>query len=92
MVEKTVEIRNKAGIHCRPSSVIMAEIDKFPGTEFKLISDNGTAGMHSILELLSLGLQQGDRVILQASGNDEENACTVIAALLETEFDFPQNQ
>ncbi len=92
MVEKTVEIKNRAGIHCRPSSVIMAEVDKFPGTEFKLISESGTAGMHSILELLSLGLQQGDKAVLQTSGADEENACATIAALLEKEFDFPPKQ
>lgn len=89
MREKSVEIKNRAGIHCRPSSVIMAEIDKFPGTDFKLISENGTSSMHSILELLSLGLQQGDEVTVQASGKDEENACSAIAALLEKEYDFP---
>ena len=48
--------------------------------------------MHSILELLSLGLQQGDKAVLQTSGADEENACATIAALLEKEFDFPPKQ
>lgn len=89
MVEKKVVIRNRAGIHCRPSGVIISEAEKFAGTEFKLISENGTSSMQSILELLSLGLQQGDEARLQARGGEEERACEAIANLLEKEFDFP---
>lgn len=90
MIEKKVVIRNRAGIHCRPSGMILNAVEKFSGTEFKLIAENGTSSMQSILELLSLGLQQGDEVLLQVKGNDEVNACETIAALLEKEFDFPQ--
>ena len=90
MIEKKVVIRNRAGIHCRPSGMIISAVEKFSGTEFKLIAENGTSSMQSILELLSLGLQQGDEALLQVKGDDEENACAAIAALLEKEFDFPQ--
>ncbi len=89
MLEKKVVIRNRAGIHCRPSGVIMSEKEKFPGTSFKIISANGTAGLTSILELLALGLQLGDEVTVQASGGNERAALDTIAALFEKEFDFP---
>ena len=89
MIEKKVVIRNRAGIHCRPSGVIISEAEKYTGTEFKLIAETGTSSIQSILELLSLGLQQGDEAVIQANGGDEEKACAAIAALLEKEFDFP---
>ena len=68
----------------------LVSLEKYAGTEFKLIAETGTSSMQSILELLSLGLQQGDEAVIQANGGEEEKACAVIAALLEKEFDFPQ--
>ncbi len=92
MVAKKIVIRNKAGIHCRPSSAIMTEVEKFPQVEFSLAAENGTSSMHSILELLALGLQKGDEATLQATGPDEQAACDAVAAALETEYDFPSQQ
>ena len=45
--------------------------------------------MHSILELLALGLQQGDEPTLQATGENESEAIEIIAAAFEREYDFP---
>ena len=89
MVAKKVVIKNRAGIHCRPSSAIMAEVDKFPDVSFELRAESGTASMHSILELLALGLQQGDEATLHATGKNEAEAIEIIAAAFEREYDFP---
>ena len=89
MVERRITVRNRAGIHCRPSSVIMTAADQFPEVEFKLITENGSSSMHSILELLALELQQGDEATLQATGKNEQEACDTVAAALEKEYDFP---
>lgn len=88
MQEKTVTIRNKAGIHCRPSSAIMMAAADFPGTSFLVTTAGGTTELKSILDLLALGLQQGDCVTVRATGPDEVAACEKIAGLFEKEFDF----
>ena len=88
MQEKTVMIRNKAGIHCRPSSAIMMAAADFPRTSFLVTSAGGTTELKSILDLLALGLQKGDRVTICATGPDEVAACEKIASLFEKEFDF----
>ena len=88
MQERTVVIRNKAGIHCRPSSAILLAAAKFPDCRFLVESEKGSTDLKSILDLLALGLQKGDTVRIQASGNDEEEACARIAMMFETEFDF----
>jgi len=89
MQEKTVVIRNKAGIHCRPSSAIMMAAADFPGTSFLVTTAaGGTTELKSILDLLSLGLQQGDTVTVRATGANEAAACEKIAGLFEKEFDF----
>ncbi len=90
MQTKEVVIRNKAGIHCRPSSAIMVTAAKFPGHEItvKSIRSGATVTMNSILDLLSMGLQRGDTVTLTVKGPKEAEACEKLAELFETEFDF----
>ena len=88
MFEKNVRIINKAGIHCRPSSMIMSAVESFPGHEFQLTSANGKSSLTSILDLLALGLQCGDSAVLQVTGPKENEAGEKIAELLEHEYDF----
>ena len=91
MQERLVTIRNKAGIHCRPSSVILNTITKeFPDHRFKVISDGVPTELNSILALISLGLSCGTQVVLQVEGADEEKAVQRIGDLFEYEFDFPE--
>ena len=89
MVEKTVTIQNRDGIHCRPSSAILTAVAEFPKTSFKIICDHGDSDLSSILSLLSLGLQKGDEVLITAEGENAEIACKRVADLFEFEFDFP---
>ncbi len=94
MTEKKVKIRNKAGIHCRPSSVILTTIKAdFPETKFNLVTDDHPpTELNSILGLISLGLHYGNEALLKVEGLNEEEACTKIAELLENEFDFPPQE
>ena len=89
MHEKVIIVRNKAGIHCRPSSVILLAAQEYPNHDFQIITNNGTCGLQSILDLLSLGIQYGDTVRVQVSGPNEKECCEKLAELFEHEFDFP---
>ncbi|UDQ97358.1 HPr family phosphocarrier protein [Lentisphaerota bacterium WC36G] len=91
MVEKIVTIKNHAGIHCRPSSVILEAVGKYKDVSFKVIAPNGESDLSSILGLLSLGLHCDDKATLQISGDKEEEIIEEIASLFEYEFDFPQD-
>jgi len=88
MAKKTVTIRNKAGIHCRPSSAIMGVAAKYPGHEITAESVRGVTNLRSILDLLSMGLQKGDVVTISVTGPQEDEACEKLAELFATEFDF----
>ena len=90
MIEKTVTILNKAGIHCRPSSaILMAAMEYTADHEILVSCDRGTCGLNSILELLALGLQCGDTVDIKVSGPKENELSTKLAELFAHEFDFP---
>lgn len=91
MQERVVTIRNNAGIHCRPSGVILTAIkNEFPDHQFQLLTaDGGCTELDSILALISLALSKGTSVTLQVEGIDEEKAIKRIGDLFEFEFDFP---
>ena len=93
MIEKTAKIVNLAGIHCRPSSVILSKIQEFPDCVFTVLADGrDPVELNSILSLIALGLHCGDKVTVQASGKNEESAATELANLFGTDFDFPPRQ
>ena len=90
MQKRTVCIRNTAGIHCRPASVILnAVTTNYPETRLAVISDGEEIEVNGILALISLGLCCGSKIELHAEGKDEEKAIAEIGDLFEKEFDFP---
>ncbi len=91
MSEREITIRNNAGIHCRPSGVILRAVqNEFPGHVFTVSkSDGSECRMDSILSLIALCLACGDRAVLRCEGPDEERALQQIGDLFESEFDFP---
>ncbi|MCK5843081.1 MAG: HPr family phosphocarrier protein [Victivallales bacterium] len=90
MTEKSVIVKNDAGIHCRPSSEIMMVVQQYSGCSFHLTTNSGDSDMSSILSLIGLGLAKGDPVTLKVEGANEQEACEKVADLFEYEFDFPQ--
>lgn len=91
MQERVVTIRNNAGIHCRPSGVILTTIkNEFPDHRIQLLTADGSVTeVDSILALISLALSKGTKATLQIEGIDEERAIKKLGDLFEFEFDFP---
>ena len=88
--ERPVTIRNRAGIHCRPSGVILNAIrDEFPDNRFFLTVGGTETEVASMFDLLSLGLARGSEAKLRVEGPVPEKALKRIGDLFEYEFDFP---
>ena len=61
MVEKKVTVKNKAGIHCRPSSVIITVIEQFPEVEFDtFLTFNGSYCFDQYQDIFSNPLKKED--------------------------------
>ncbi|MCI5778997.1 MAG: HPr family phosphocarrier protein [Lentisphaeria bacterium] len=91
MQERIVTIHNNAGIHCRPSGVILTAIqNEFPDHTFQLLTADGSVTeLDSMLALISLALTRGSTARLRVEGVDEDKAIKRIGDLFEYEFDFP---
>jgi phosphocarrier protein len=88
MVEIPAIVRNAAGIHCRPSAVIIKESMNYPGI-IHVTANSRESDLRSVMGLLALGLHQGAILTIRVSGPNEETFCRKLVALFQTHFDFP---
>ncbi len=91
MVQKHAIIRNKAGIHVRPSGILFGKVKDYPGT-VSLVFNGETYELNSIMVLLAMGLVQGSEIDIIVNGPDEEKVCSELRELFEREFDFPPRE
>ncbi len=88
MFETTATIRNEAGIHCRPSAILIKEGMAYAG-KILITAESGTCTLTSALECIMLGLEKGAKVTIEVTGPNEEEFGKKLAELFETHFDFP---
>ena len=91
MVRKSVTIKNKMGIHVRPTGVI---IDTFHDShaDIRVEAKGLESDLKDHISLLAMGLCKGDTVEIIVSGDNEEEISCRIVELFEREFDFPPRQ
>lgn len=81
-------IRNSAGIHLRPTGVIIEALGGYPG-RIVLEAHGMKTELQSALALLALGLRKDDVVKVRVEGPREKKVCAELIKLLEKTFDFP---
>lgn len=87
MVEKTVEIKNKTGLHARPAARFVQAAGKFSSRiTIRRAGDEEPGDAKNIISLLGLGLSQGDLAEIAAEGADEEEAVRTLTELIESGF------
>ena len=85
MIEREVQVRNRAGLHTRPASMIVRLAAKFE-SEFFIRKDGYEINGKSIIGVMTLAAEQGSTVLLVLDGPDEAEAAAALAELFETGF------
>ena len=85
MVERTVQILNKNGLHARPAAEIVKIAAKYT-SEITLARDGTEVNGKSILGVMMLAAECGASVVLRGDGADEQQAVDAIAALIANKF------
>ena len=84
-------MQNDAGIHVRPSGVIIGEVKDYPGT-ITVEANDFSVQLNNVMGLLSLGLVKGDQVRLKVEGPEEQLFIEKLVRLFEKRYDFPQKK
>lgn len=85
MIEREVTVRNRAGIHTRPASMLVKTASQFDSEVF-LRRDNYEINGKSVIGVMTLAAEQGATLDLIVEGDDEEEAADAIAGLFEDGF------
>jgi phosphocarrier protein HPr len=85
MMERTVTLGSKSGLHARPAAVFVQKAKGFK-SEIMLTKNEKTVNGKSILSVLTLGAEQGDQVVLKVNGVDAELAMDGLVSLLERDL------
>ena len=85
MISRTVEVRNKRGLHARASAkfvTLASEVD----AQIDVEKDGSKVCGTSIMGLMMLGAAMGDTITITASGFGAEEALEKLVALVEARF------
>jgi phosphocarrier protein len=88
MVTREVTVRNRAGLHTRPASMIVREASRFR-SEFYIRKDGYEINGKSIIGVMTLAAEQGSKLDLVFEGADEGDAADAMEALFERGFGEP---
>lgn len=85
MIEKTVTVTNKMGLHARPSARVVQTASKFR-SEIFLIKGDMIINAKSMLGVIALAAECGTELLLRVIGEDEKEAAKAITQLFKKEF------
>ncbi|HET6486191.1 MAG TPA: HPr family phosphocarrier protein [Spirochaetia bacterium] len=86
MVERTVTIRNRAGMHARPAALLVKTASGFSSQIF-IEKDSERVNGKSIMGVITLGATYNTPLKVIADGPDEVQALDAIERLFEAHFE-----
>ncbi|WP_428241978.1 HPr family phosphocarrier protein [Gynuella sp.] len=86
MVEESVTIINKLGLHARAAAKFVNVASQF-GAQIRVIKGAKEVDGKSIMSVMMLAAAQGTELSLRIDGKDEQAALTAIKELIANRFD-----
>ena len=88
MVERSVQIVNKNGLHARPAAEIVKTAGQF-ASDVTLVRDDLEVNGKSIMGVMMLAAECGATITLRAVGPDADVAVDTLAGLVSSKFGEP---
>ncbi len=86
MIEETVKIVNKAGLHTRPAATIVKLASKYK-SDFYISKDGLKINGKSIIGVMTLAAEMGSEMLLIFDGEDEKEMAMEIVDYFKRGFD-----
>lgn len=86
VVEATLVITNKVGLHLRPAGLLVQTAARFQ-SKIKVLFAGKTANAKSIMGVMKLGVSMDDSIVVQAEGDDAQQAIAALTDLVRRNFD-----
>ena len=85
MIERSVQIVNRNGLHARPAAEVVKTAAKFK-SEITIVRDDLEVNGKSIMGVMMLAAEFGATLTIRANGPDAQQAVDAIADLVAQKF------
>ncbi|MBR9974901.1 MAG: HPr family phosphocarrier protein [Bacteroidetes bacterium] len=85
MIERTVTIKNRTGLHTRPAATLVKTAARFEA-EFYIKKDSFEINGKSIIGVMTLAAEQGSILQLSFAGADETEMADAVTQLFDEGF------
>jgi phosphocarrier protein HPr len=85
MIERSVQIKNRLGLHARAAVKFVNTANRF-GADVRIVKDGSEIDGKSILGILTLAATQGSSILLRLKGEDEKAALAALVELIDGRF------
>lgn len=86
MTKTTVVVNTASGLHARPANFFIKKASEFKST-IKVLKGEKEADGKRLLSVLTLGVKQGESIIITADGEDENKAIEALKNAVESDFE-----
>lgn len=86
MIERTLRLKNRLGLHARAAAKVVHTAAGFD-SKVTLARDGDEVDGKSILGLLLLAASQGSELVVRVEGTDEKDAFEALQSLINRKFD-----
>jgi len=86
VIERTVKLKNRLGLHARAAAKLVHLAAGFE-SKVTLARDGDEVDGKSILGLLLLAASQGSEILVRVDGTDEKDAFAALQNLIDRRFD-----
>jgi phosphocarrier protein HPr len=84
-IKRVLKIKNQQGLHARPAQMFARLAYKYK-CRLDVIHGTQRVDARSPMDLLTLGVHPGNEIILEAEGEDAEEAVEALANLVDSDF------
>lgn len=84
-ITRVIVICNTQGLHARPAEMFVRLAQQFR-SRIELVREGQRVEARNIMDLLTLGAAQGTELVLEADGDDAQEAVDALAKLVEEGF------
>ena len=91
MAEKTVTVRNRAGIHARPAALIAQTANKF-SSEITIERDSTVINAKSIMGVITMAAGYNTELLVKAVGADEDAEIRSETGIHKIEYQHNKNK
>jgi phosphocarrier protein HPr len=86
VIERSIEIKNKLGLHARAAAKLVHTAARFKA-DIKIRKGDEEVDGKSILGILLLAAGRGSTILVKANGEDERDALDAVEKLIDAKFD-----